>query len=247
MKCPAILFALFLAACNAAPTAILPPPFGPDSSAPGPARLFFPTGMAVTAAGNLLVANGNFDHAYDAGTIVSISGSYLQAFFDRNKAVRCDKIASSATCDEQIPISAFIDAALIGNYAGPLVIDPAGTTAYTGSRDTNRLNGISLLPDGHVYCRNGSATDRCACRGPCAVKGSCAVKGPCAGRSWAGWERRATRLRIGPKIGLENRSARVGHGHRDGRPGAAQSHVYRPLETLGYRRSGGQAHEQPGR
>ena len=159
MKCPAILFALFLAACNAAPTAILPPPFGPDSSAPEPARLFFPTGMAVTAAGNLLVANGNFDHAYDAGTIVSISGGYLQAFFDRNKAVRCDKIASSATCDEQIPISAFIDAALIGNYAGPLVIDPAGTTAYTGSRDTNRLNGVSLLPDGHVYCRNGAATD----------------------------------------------------------------------------------------
>jgi hypothetical protein len=161
MKCPAIPFALLLAACNAAPTAILPPPFGPDSSSPQPARLFFPTGMAVTTAGNLLVANGNFDHAYDAGTIVSISGTYLQSFFDRNKTVRCDKVASSATCDEQIPPSAFIDAALIGNYAGPLVLDPAGTAAYTGSRDTSRLNGVSLvsLTDNHIYCRNGAAAD----------------------------------------------------------------------------------------
>jgi hypothetical protein len=179
MKFPAILFALLLAACNAAPTAILPPPFGPDSSSPQPARLFFPTGMAVTAAGNLLVANGNFDHAYDAGTIVSISGDYLKGFFDRNRAVRCDKVTSSATCDdEQIPSSAFIDAALIGNYAGPLVLDPAGATAYTGSRDSNRLNGVSLTLDGHIYCRNGATTEHDCRKGVLDLRLAANLEGP---------------------------------------------------------------------
>src|ERR1700723_3223144 len=51
-------------------------------------------------------------------------------------------------------------------------------------------------------------------------------------------------------------AARTGHGPgktaqghpsvRDRRPGAAQGHVYRPLEEVGYRRSGRKTHEQSG-
>ena len=37
----------------------------------------------------------------------------------------------------------------------------------------------------------------------------------------------------------------IGHGDRDRGPGTAQSHVYRSVEEVGYRRPFGQAHEQP--
>src|SRR5207244_3260724 len=74
---------------------------------------------------------------------------------------RCENVAikSSADCDISIPRSAFLGIAMIGSYAGPVALDDAGTTAYTGSRDTNRLNRVSLLPHGRLYCRNGAVTD----------------------------------------------------------------------------------------
>jgi hypothetical protein len=46
---------------------------------------------------------------------------------------------------------------MVGNYLGPLVLDPAGVSAYSGSRDTNRLNGVSLDPaTGTLSCRTGA-------------------------------------------------------------------------------------------
>jgi len=174
MKCAFLLAPLLAAACNTTPAVVYPPPFGIEKTP----RLFFPTGMAVTPAGNLLVANGNFDHNYDAGTVVSISGAYLQGFFERNKTVRCDRIAASAACDEQIPQSAFLGQALIGNYAGPLVLDPAGTTAYTGSRDTNRLNAVSLLTDGSLYCRGAAPTEQDCRAGVVDLRTTANLEGP---------------------------------------------------------------------
>src|SRR5205823_5350617 len=75
MKIPAFL-AFLLLACGAPPT-VLPPPFGEvGDQAP---RLFFPTGMAVTSDGKLLVANGNFSHAFEAGTMVSLSPAWMDS------------------------------------------------------------------------------------------------------------------------------------------------------------------------
>ena len=69
MKIPTLL-ALLLLGCGAPPT-VLPPPFGEVGSQTP--RLFFPTGMAVTGDGRLLVANGNFNHAFETGELVSLS------------------------------------------------------------------------------------------------------------------------------------------------------------------------------
>jgi hypothetical protein len=68
-----------------------------------------------------------------------------------------------AGCDDPIPASqpsnAFKGISMIGNYAGPLTLDEAGTSAYTGSRDSNILNGVSLASDGNLYCRGGVPGD----------------------------------------------------------------------------------------
>src|SRR6059058_1402155 len=67
-------------ACTTAPPELLPPPFGPDASAPKPARLFWPTGIAIHPSGKFLfVANGNFDHAFAGGAIYSLDVSTLLA------------------------------------------------------------------------------------------------------------------------------------------------------------------------
>src|SRR5256885_5553249 len=132
----AILVAsIAIGACSTTPPELLPPPFGPDTSSPQPARLFWPTGIAIDPGGkHLLVANANFDHAFAGGAIYSLDVDAL--------------LAQRGT----VPFSpSFLrqgnaGAAMVGNYLGPLVLDPAGVTAYSGSRDTNRLNGVSIDP-----------------------------------------------------------------------------------------------------
>lgn len=157
---PLLLTAL---ACGTPPE-LLPPPFGPVGVQP--ARLFFPTGMAVTPEGNLIVANGNFDHAFDASTAVVLSKAYLDTVFARG--LHCEKATNGVLpatfpdgCDEAIPQSAFLGAVLIGNYAGPLVFDAARRTAYTGSRDTNRLEGVTVDANGALGCAAGISGADC--------------------------------------------------------------------------------------
>lgn len=142
-------------ACSVDVPVLLPPPFGPGK--PQPPRLFFPTGMVVARSGHLLVANANFDHAYDSGALVSLDPAWLASVFSStNPLVR----------DEQIPSSAFTSAALIGSYAGPLVLDDAAfggqnavQTAYTGSRDSNILAGVQVDAAGMLSCRGTGGTD----------------------------------------------------------------------------------------
>ncbi len=86
MKMCLALVAALVAACNAAATELLPPPFGPDGRQP--ARLFFPTGLAVAPDGTLLVANGNFNQAFDAGTVASIKKAYLDKLFSDRPRLR---------------------------------------------------------------------------------------------------------------------------------------------------------------
>ncbi|HMC33242.1 MAG TPA: hypothetical protein VKH65_02490, partial [Myxococcales bacterium] len=80
MKKSAIVAAALLLGCNTLPPELLPPPFGPDG--PKDPRLFFPTGLAAASNG-LLVANGNFNRAFEAGTVVQISRGHIESLLGR--------------------------------------------------------------------------------------------------------------------------------------------------------------------
>lgn len=182
MKLVPALFALLLLGCGAPPL-VLPPPFGQVGDQTP--RLFFPTGMAVTGDGGLLVANGNYNHAFEAGTMVSLDPAWINALYARG--LRCEKPLNntlpaqfSPGCDDPIPTTAFRGIAMIGNYAGPLTLDDAGTSAYTGSRDTNILNGVSLLPNGGLYCRGGSSSDTDCRKGVIDLGAAAFLEGPYA-------------------------------------------------------------------
>lgn len=147
---------LCLAGCSVDLPVLLPPPFGPGSP-PSPPRLFFPTGMAIARSGHLIIANGNYDHAFDSGSMVSMDPAWLASVFnDPNPLVR----------DEQIPSAAFTSAALIGGYSGPVVLDDAAfggtnaiTTAYTASRDSNTLDAVQIDAAGMLTCKKLGGTD----------------------------------------------------------------------------------------
>lgn len=158
MKTRAFLLICAIVACGTPPE-FLPPPFGPGGSTP--TRFFFPTGLAVLPDGSLLVANGNFNHAFDGGTVVSVRKSYLDAFFAQK--LSCATATPVAACDDDVsahPDEVFGGSVMIGNYAGPLAINDAGTLAYTGSRDTGRLNAIAIGPDLSLTCAPGAGTGR---------------------------------------------------------------------------------------
>lgn len=152
MKVCALLALGLAAACTESPQ-LLPPPFGPDGRTN--ARLFWPTGLAVLPGGQLLVANGNFGHQYSGGTVVTISKPYIDHFFQRG--LRCDvPDPAPVGCNDADNQIDFVDAVIIGSYAGPLALSADATHAYTASRDTGVLNGVDVSPDGHLSCAPGT-------------------------------------------------------------------------------------------
>ena len=169
-----------LLACTAPPQ-LLPPPFGPDSNHPQPARLFFPTGLAVSPTGHLLVVNGNFNHEFDSGTLVALDPAYLAGIyanpknvFDSSNGLVNLTIPSDPTSSDPARRSVFTGSVLIGSYGGPLTLDarpatPGGAVAlraYTGSRDTSRLNGVLLDgASGQLSCMYGKGPGDTDCRG----------------------------------------------------------------------------------
>ncbi|MBS2025850.1 MAG: hypothetical protein JST92_25900 [Deltaproteobacteria bacterium] len=151
-----------LAAGCPAPPEIKPPPYGPDSSNPSGPRLFFPTGIAVAPSGTVLVVNGNFDRAFDFGSISAISGDFIEGIFASPPA---DTNDPNQPLPVQIPASAFTGNAITGSYGGPLLIDDrqgrglsGPPIAVFGSRDSSTLNGVQLNPDGSLTCV-GSPTE----------------------------------------------------------------------------------------
>jgi len=158
----AIAAAALLAACNTMPPEVLPPPFGPNG--PQAPRLFFPTGLAATPDGTLLVANGNFNHAYDSGTVLSVTQAFLDPLFLAKRD--CDMSDQDPLwdpqCLQQIPPAA--KAVLIGSYAGPLALSDDGTIALTGSRDSGNVNAVQVDPvlvdpGGLLHCPPGTGND----------------------------------------------------------------------------------------
>ncbi len=163
----AALCASLLCACSfpGAPT-LLPPPFGPDPARPEPARFFFPTGIAIDPTSRwIVVTNSNADRLYEAGAMYSLRAADLAQYFPPNPPRSTDSFPDSALAGKVI----------IGNYSGPLVL--AGGTAYTGSRDTNRLNAVTLDPaTGSLACRGPGGDD---CRGASIdLKNAAELEGP---------------------------------------------------------------------
>ena len=169
MRTPFALLACAALGCNTSAPVLLPPPFGP-TAAPTPYRLYFPTGLAVTKDQSplLLVANGDFDHAFDASTLVALDTAYLGTLFDQQ--LDCSHTLYGAPaktgCDIDVLQNqqAFLGAAMIGNYAGPLALyEPAsgGTTAFLAARDTNLLDAVSVRAPGKplLSCRNHDGMD----------------------------------------------------------------------------------------
>src|SRR5258706_10887116 len=175
MKTRAFLLVLIAVACGTPPE-FLPPPFGPQG--PSNTRFFFPTGLAVLPDGSLLVGNGNFNHAFDGGTLVSVRKSYLDQFFARK--LSCDLPAPVAACDDDVrnhPGDVFGGAVMIGNYAGPIALNDSGTMAFVASRDTARLDAVTVNADLSLNCHPNGGTD---CRGGAVNLGGQGVLGPYA-------------------------------------------------------------------
>ena len=156
MSKSAIAAAALLAACNTMPPEVLPPPFGPNG--PQKPRLFFPTGLASAPDGTLLVANGNFNHAFDSGTILTLSRASLDRLFSLQ--LDCDRADADPTkCVVQIEPGDVPGKALIGSYAGPLALSDDGTIALTGSRDSGNLNAVRVDSGGLLHCLPGTGND----------------------------------------------------------------------------------------
>jgi len=159
----AAICASLLCACSfpGAPT-LLPPPFGPDPAKPEPARLFFPTGIAIDppatdpAAGParwLVVSNSNADRLYDAGAMYSLPAAELLQYFRPLPP-------GTPAPTPPFPAAAVVGKVITGNYTGPLIL--AGGTAFTGSRDTNRLNAVALNPaTGALTCLGAAGSQDC--------------------------------------------------------------------------------------
>jgi hypothetical protein len=164
----AALCASLLCACSfPGPPTLLPPPFGPDPARPEPARFFFPTGIAIDRPSGdwMVVTNSNADRLYEAGAMYSLRAADLAQYFPP------DKPAGTVG----FPAGALAGKVLTGNYTGPLIL--AGGTAYTGSRDTNRLNAVTLdATTGLLACR-GLGGDDCRA-GSIDLKNAAQLEGP---------------------------------------------------------------------
>ena len=175
MNRAAAVCASLLCACSfPAPPTLLPPPFGPVPEHPEPARFFFPTGIAIDPNGTwMVVTNSNADRLYDVGATYSFRASDFLQYFQR---------APAGTVP--FPEASLVGKALSGNYTGPLVLtggvcsNKSGPcTAYSGSRDTSRLNALQLDPTtGLLSCRPGGSDD---CRvGAVDLKNQAELDGP---------------------------------------------------------------------
>ena len=179
MRLPLIAALLLLAGCENLPV-ILPPGFGGGETPKNNSSFFFPTGLAVLPDKTLLVANGNFSHAFAGGTLISVNKDFIAGIFD---AVHPDCAQPGvdtgvAPCTRQLTEpNAVVSGVMIGNYAGPIGLDDAadagtaaeftatgGGTAYIGSRDSNTVDAIHVDPGGLLTCFPDAGISPTDCR-----------------------------------------------------------------------------------
>src|SRR6202012_3725318 len=75
MRFPLIAALLLAAGCEKLPV-IQPPGFGGGETPQANSVFFFPSALAVLPDKTLLVANGNFSHAFAGGTLLSIKSGF---------------------------------------------------------------------------------------------------------------------------------------------------------------------------
>lgn len=145
------LVVLAVAACdNGAEDGLPPPPFDGE-----PARFFFPTGIAVTPDGeHLLVANSNFDRAFNSGTLLQID---LAAF---------DEAAGAADRrTDTLPAAQVVARGRIDSFAGPLASNAAGTSVWLATRNRDLLIRAPL-DGGRLSCPNDDCSTDAIPLGP---------------------------------------------------------------------------------
>lgn len=136
LRLAALAMLLPLLGCEGTADGLPPPPF--DRT---PARFFFPTGIAATPDGrSLLVANSNFDRAYNGGTLLQIE----LAAFDRAAAEPTRRLAD-------LPAEHVLGQGRIDSFAGPVAVNADGTAAYVTSRDRDLLMRAPLQA-GNLAC-----------------------------------------------------------------------------------------------
>ena len=160
----AALGSALLCACGSAPPTLLPPPFGPDPANPEAARFFFPTGVAIDPTSTwVVVTNANADRQYDGGAMYSFRAADFLTYFPPNAAKGTLPLPFPGPHGET---DSLVGKVIVGNFSGPMVLGGAPTgsgpplTAYTASRDTNRLNAVALdTVTGALNCRKGASFD----------------------------------------------------------------------------------------
>ncbi|HEX4381385.1 MAG TPA: hypothetical protein VH083_00470, partial [Myxococcales bacterium] len=128
MRFPLIAALILAAGCEKLPV-IQPPGFGGGETPQANSQFFFPSGLAVMPDRTLLVANGNFSHAFSGGTLLSIKAGFIDAIFDDNGLARLDcgqdgVDTGGIPCTHQlIGEDAVASGVMIGNYAGGIGLD----------------------------------------------------------------------------------------------------------------------------
>jgi hypothetical protein len=179
MRFPLIAALLLAAGCEKLPVK-QPPGFGGGETAQQNSQLFFPSALAVMPDQTLLVANGNFSHAFAGGTLLSIGGDFIKAIFDDNGrlGIDCSQAgvdSGGVPCTHQLSeANAVLSGVLIGNYAGDIgmddsLTDPArffagGGTAYISARDSNTIDAVRVAPGGGLTCVPGLGITPTDCR-----------------------------------------------------------------------------------
>lgn len=126
-----------LFACAQANEGIPPPGF--DDT---PDRLFFPTGVALSADGSsLYVANSDFDRAFSSGSVVQL-----------------DTAAFDATSPVTDLSGIVLSRGRTDRYGAALALSPAGDALFLPTADPDALTRVPLAAGGGVAC----ADERCS-------------------------------------------------------------------------------------
>jgi DNA-binding beta-propeller fold protein YncE len=106
---------------------------------PSTSELHFPTAAHITPGGRyLLVANSNFDLAWELGTLVMVDLDVVESMVRACPPEGCEPF------EEYTEFVAEEETVLIGSYASFMALSPGGKRVYLTVRGTNSLTTVNL-------------------------------------------------------------------------------------------------------